>query len=96
MNRESLESLDRETLIQIILAQAETIAALTRQVGILSAEVAELKARLGLPPKTPDNSSTPPSRGQKPAGEEKKTPASARAIPARTGRCIPIQPRGAS
>jgi transposase len=70
MKRESLESLDRETLIQIILAQAETIAALTRQVGILTARVAELEGKLGLPPKTPDNSSTPPSRGQKPSGED--------------------------
>ncbi len=70
MNRESLESLDRETLIQIILAQAETIAALTRQVGILTARVAELEGKLGLPPKTPDNSSTPPSRGPKPSGED--------------------------
>ncbi|WP_237479877.1 hypothetical protein [Lichenibacterium dinghuense] len=29
--------------------------------------MAELKARLGLPPKTPNNSSLPPSRGQKPS-----------------------------
>jgi transposase len=72
MNRESLELLDKETLIRLVLAQAETIAALTRQVQVLTARVAELEAKLGLPPKTPDNSSTPPSRGQKPSGEEKK------------------------
>jgi len=36
------------------------------------ARVAELEARLGLLAKTPDNSSTPPSKGQKPS-----TPASA-------------------
>lgn len=89
MNRESLESLDRETLIQIILAQAETIAALTRQVEILTARVAELEARLDLPPKTPDNSSTPPSRGQKPSGEENKTPDKRKAHP---GAHRPLHP----
>lgn len=68
MNRASLESLDKETLVTLVLAQAESIAALTRQVGILTARVAELEARLGLPPKTPDNSSTPPSQGAKPSG----------------------------
>ena len=33
----------------------------------LTARVAELEAKLGLPPKTPDNSSVPPSKGQKPS-----------------------------
>ena len=33
----------------------------------LAAQVAELEAKLGLPPKTPDNSSLPPSQGQKPS-----------------------------
>jgi transposase len=48
------------------------IGALTRQVealmatnAALMARVAELEAKLGQPPKTPDNSSLPPSRGQK-------------------------------
>jgi transposase len=65
MNREALESLDKETLIRLALSQAETIAGLTRQVEMLTARVAELEAKLGLPPKTPDNSSTPPSQGRK-------------------------------
>ena len=69
MNREVLDSLDKESLIRLVLAQAETIAALTRQVEILTARVADLEAKLDLPPKTPDNSSTPPSRGQKPSQE---------------------------
>ncbi len=67
MTREGLDSLDRETLIRLVLAQAETIAALTKQCETLLARVAELEAKLGLPPKTPDNSSTPPSNGQKPS-----------------------------
>src|SRR3954447_14715207 len=42
------------------------IHALWAQVQALTARVAELEARLGVPPKTPDNSSLPPSQGKKP------------------------------
>lgn len=49
----------------LILTQAETIARLT-------ARVAELEAKLKQPPKTPDNSSTPPSQGQKANRPEKR------------------------
>ncbi|MBK5956712.1 hypothetical protein CCR97_00510, partial [Rhodoplanes elegans] len=69
MTREALESLDKEALIQLVLAQAETIAQLTRHVEVLTARVADLEAKLGLPPKTPDNSSTPPSQGRKPSAD---------------------------
>ena len=65
MNREALRTLDKEALIDLILAQAEAIGALTKQVEVLTARVAELEARLGEPPKTPGNSSLPPSKGQK-------------------------------
>ena len=41
------------------------IASLMAQVAALTARLAELEAKLGLPPKTPDNSSVPPSKGQK-------------------------------
>lgn len=41
------------------------IRALWAQVQALTAQVADLEARLGAPPKTPDNSSVPPSAGQK-------------------------------
>jgi transposase len=41
------------------------IRALWAQVQALTAQVADLEARLGAPPKTPDNSSLPPSKGQK-------------------------------
>src|SRR5476649_2622113 len=67
MNRDAVESLDKETLVRLVFSQAETIAALTRQLEMLTARVAELEAKLGLPPKTPDNSSTPPSHGHKPS-----------------------------
>src|SRR5918995_1784111 len=52
------------------------IHALWAQVQALTARVAELEAKFGLPPKTPDNSSLPPSQGQKPNRDDK---------PARTG-----------
>ena len=79
MNREAVESLDKEKLIRLVLSQAEAIAALTRQVEMLTARVAELEAKLGLPPKTPGNSSTPPSQGHKPSeqlavGSDSKSP----------------------
>jgi transposase len=52
-----------------LLSHAEKdalIHALWAQVRALTARVAELEARLGLPPKTPNNSSLPPSQGKKP------------------------------
>jgi transposase len=60
MDRAALDSLDRETLIRLIVSQAEVIERLTQR-------VAELETKLNLPKKTPDNSSTPPSKGQKPS-----------------------------
>src|ERR1700712_932317 len=47
------------------------IRALWAQVQALTARRAELEARLGAPSKTPDNSSLPPSKGQKPNLPEK-------------------------
>jgi transposase len=47
------------------------ILALWAQVQALTARVAELEAKLGTPPKTPDNSSVPPSQGQKPNRPER-------------------------
>jgi len=76
MDRKAFESLDRETLICLVLSQAETIAVLTRQVEVLTARVAELEARLEVPPKTPDNSSTPPSQGRKASQDAASKPKS--------------------
>jgi transposase len=47
------------------------IQALWTQVQSLTARVALLEAKLNQPPKTPDNSSLPPSKGQKPNKLEK-------------------------
>lgn len=52
---------DKDALIATLLARIEQLAA----------RVAELEAKLGLPPKTPDNSSVPPSQGQKSSGPGK-------------------------
>jgi transposase len=52
------------------------IYALWAQVQALTARVAALEAKLGLPPKTPNNSSLPPSQGKRPNCADK---------PARTG-----------
>lgn len=65
MNRDVFESLDREGLIGVALAQAEAIERLSAKAAALEAEIARLKARSDRPPKTPDNSSLPPSHGHK-------------------------------
>jgi transposase len=59
MNRDALLAFSKDDLIALILAQQAQIEA-------LGARIAELEARLNAPPKTPDNSSMPPSAGQKP------------------------------
>jgi transposase len=53
------------TLVARIDELAAQVAALQVENAALSARVAELEAKLRQPPKTPDNSSMPPSRGQK-------------------------------
>ena len=55
---------DKDALIAALLARIEVLVAAN---AALTARVAELEAKLGLPPKTPDNSSVPPSQGQKPS-----------------------------
>ena len=47
------------------------ILALFDRLGAMEREIAALKAKLGEPPKTPDNSSLPPSKGQKPNRADK-------------------------
>ena len=65
MNRDTLHTLSKQDLVSLILAQAAQIEAQTAQITSLMARIAELESRLSAPPKTPDNSSTPPSKGQK-------------------------------
>jgi transposase len=58
----------RELSARVGVLEAENIA-LGNANAALRARVAELEAKLGLPPKTPDNSSLPPSQGHKAMGE---------------------------
>jgi len=58
VDRDALLALSKDDLIALILAQAAQISGLT-------ARVVALEAKLAAPPKTPDNSSLPPSKGQK-------------------------------
>jgi transposase len=54
----SLDSAAKDALILSLIARLDR----------LEAENARLRERLGLPPKTPDNSGVPPSQGMKPSG----------------------------
>ena len=67
-NLSHLSHAEKDDLIRALWAQVEI---LTGHVKALTARVAELEARLGGPPKTPDNSSLPPSKGQKADLDEK-------------------------
>lgn len=66
-------SAEKDALIGGLLARVEElvarVAVLEAENARLRAENGELREKLKLPPKTPDNSSTPPSRGHK-ASEE--------------------------
>jgi transposase len=76
----SLSSAETDALIAQLVGRVE---ALTRQVEALTARVrdlegdnAALREKLKLPPKTPDNSSLPPSRGHKASEEPARKPKS--------------------
>jgi transposase len=77
---------EKDALIRALWAQVQM---LTSQVLTLAARVAELEAKLGEPPKTPDNSSVPPSQGKKPNRADK---------PQRDGprKSLPLRRRGAA
>lgn len=71
----SLSSAEKDALIATLLARIEE---LSKRLAALEEENAALRAKLKLPPKTPDNSSTPPSQGRKasstPAAKPKGKP----------------------
>jgi transposase len=67
VNHEALTHLSKDDLIALVLAQAAQIARLSQRVIALA-------TRLNAPPKTPDNSSTPPSKGQKPDRPDRSKP----------------------
>jgi transposase len=72
MNRDALFHLSKDDLIALNLAQADVIGRQTAQIEALTKRVEDLESKLGKPPKTPDNSSVPPSQGQKPNRAERR------------------------
>ena len=72
------DSVDKDAIIAALMARIEAlvaqIEALTATNALLVARIAELEAKLDQPPKTPDNSSVPPSKGQKASESSKPKP----------------------
>jgi transposase len=94
MNRDALCRLSLDDLIVLNLAQADVIARQTVQIEGLVKRIEALEAKLGRPPKTPDNSSVPPSQGHKPnraerrAAKRKSHPGVARALSENPDRVV--------
>ncbi len=72
MYHNALTQLSTEELIELVLAQAAQIEAQAARIEELTQRVAALEAKLGQPPKTPDNSSVPPSHARKPSRAERR------------------------
>src|SRR5271156_2345162 len=84
MYQDDLAKLSKEELIALVLAQEGQIEELTRR-------IAELEVKLGGPPKTPDNSSIPPSQGRKPSRAERRATKKQKGRPGCFGRLPPIR-----
>ncbi|HEV7463974.1 MAG TPA: IS66 family transposase [Methyloceanibacter sp.] len=69
-----LKSLDSAAKDALILALIDRINVLIAENAELKERVARLEAKLGQPPKTPDNSSLPPSQGHKASEEAASKP----------------------
>jgi len=67
------DSPEDDRMAALLAALVQQNAELLAEIKRLLARVAELEAKLGQPPKTPDNSSLPPSRGQKANAEPPAT-----------------------
>jgi len=65
------DSVDKDAIVAALLARVETLTATN---AWLVARIAELEAKLDQPPKTPGNSSVPPSKGQKASESSKPKP----------------------
>src|SRR5919109_757563 len=68
MDRDELAGLSREELLELVRRQQEALAAREAAIERRDEKIRELEEELSQfrrPVKTPDNSSVPPSRGQK-------------------------------
>ena len=69
----ALSSAEKDALIASLLAQVDELLGrvddLSQRLATVEAENAALREKLDLPPKTPENSSTPPSQGRKASSE---------------------------
>ena len=65
MPPETIDSLDKDSLKSLVVSLLGKIDELLGQNKLLLARIAELEARASQPPKTPTNSSLPPSSGHK-------------------------------
>jgi transposase len=74
MDREHLARLSKGELIDLVLEQAAQLEAQAAPIEVLKARIAQLESKLDLPPKTPANSSRPPSQGQKAESSETAQP----------------------
>lgn len=93
--RPELSQLSHAQKDALIYALLDRIDALVAEVSALKARVAELEAKLNEPPKTPDNSSTPPSKGQKAnrdAKEKRKGPRAGSVGRKGGGRALTMEP----
>ena len=77
-NFSSLPIAEKYALIATVLSRLAVLeaehAVLRAESAALRAENAALREKLKLPPKTPDNSSTPPSRGHKTSEDDSRKP----------------------
>ena len=90
MPLEIIDSSDGDSLKPLLGSLLSQIDELLDQNKALLARIAELEAKLGTPPKTPANSSLPPSRGQK-ANAAATSKSVARDGPAWPARCVQIR-----
>ena len=86
MAPQTIDSLDKDSLKLLVVSLLKQNEQLLDQIKSLNARIAELEGRKGPPPKSPTNSSLPPSRGQK-AMRRPVIPSAARAAPALHASC---------
>ena len=68
-----VDSADKDAIIGALMARIEALTATNAR---LVARIADLEAKLDQPPKTPNNSSLPPSEGQKSSETSRPKPKS--------------------